>query len=344
VDCQTTTPVTVQIEKLIRDERLRFRVPHSHVGPDAEEHTIDRYREAFADYEGWGLFPPITVVELTQAHEFDAIQTERDQRIGVKPKKLKYAKGAKVLVGGFTRCMAATLAGVLDCPANVVLGTWDDAVEMAWIENSRHDGRARTKQELRDVIRSIEAVFPDLSEHEVARKAGCNRSAVWRARQAEKEASEAPIDTDDPGKSMKGGKISSTQSAEVERDLWGRPIASAKIREQFACVPVVLDKKKRISSLMAEIAKLKQGPDGTAKCHEPGMVNVDVPKLFATVTEALDEMTDVVPWIVCPECDGDNPLCERCCGRGWITKLHAEDLPPNLEKKARKWMSDRSKD
>lgn len=344
MDCQTAAHKTVPIEKLIRDERLRFRVPHSHVGPDAEEHTIERYREAFADYGGWGLFPPITVVELTQPHEFDPVQSERDQRVGVKRKRGKYAAGSQVLVGGFTRCMAATLAGVLEANANVVSGTWEDAVKIAWSENARHDGRKRTSEELRDVIRSIEAAHPDLSERDVAILAGCNRSAVWRARQAEKAASvtTAPADSGSPADAMKSSTKQSGTDLDVVRDLWGRPLLNNHLREQFHCVPSVLEKTKRISSLVAEIAKLKQGPDGTSKCFEPGMIFVDVGAAMLTIMDALDTVSGSIPWIVCPQCDANDAACEMCNSRGWVTKAQAEDLPPNLEKIARKWMSNRT--
>jgi hypothetical protein len=344
MDCPTMESAIVPIEKLIRDERLRFRVPHSHLGPDAEEQTIERYREAFSDYGGWGLFPAITIVELSEPHEFDAVQTERDQRVGVKRKRCKYPAGSQILVGGFTRCMAATLAGVLESSANIVRGTWDDAVKMAWQENARHDGRKRTSEELRDVIRSIESAHPDLSEHAVAKLAGCNRSAVWRARQAKKTFQESisPEDSDSPADAMRSKTRQAGQESDVVRDLWGRPLLTNQLREQFNCVPSVLERKKRISSLIAEIAKLKQGPSGTEKCFEPGMVFVDVGSAMLTIMEALDGVTDCIPWIVCPQCDANDAACEMCNSRGWITKRQAEDLPPNLEKKARKWMADRT--
>lgn len=315
----------VPIDSLIRDETLRFRF--NGMGDASHEATIERYADAMQEYGGWGEFPPATVVRLTQS-------------ASPRP-NTSHAAGSLVLVGGYSRTSAAVVAGFPEATATIVNGTWQDALSLAWSENTTH-GRPRSSAELWQVVCSIKLIHPKATLDQIGKMAGCGKSAVWRVQQrygieipepAPKKVEASPKQMTDRG-TVKG-KMADV----VTRDLWGRPL-EGRMRELFAVVPIVIETCQKIHNLVVGLAERKHGKDGAEKCLEPGLRHVEVNDAVQKAFDLSDEIQSSIPWIVCPACDGEE--CDLCNDRGWLTKSQVENLEPRLEKKAKKWAQDRS--
>lgn len=348
--------LVLSLAALIRDDRLRYRVRLPYIDDDSP--AVERYADAMEEYGGWGEFPAILAVQLTEAHK-----GEIDLPNG-KRQRVRYPAGEFVLVGGFTRCAAADRRGIVDVPAVVHAGTWEDARRMAWAENSRH-GRPRTRDDLKAVVLSIRYEHPELSYREVAELARTDKNAVWRiVTDLEKEEKDAelerakgrkpaPCETERPEEAILASRpVSTSQPRHVERDFYGRPIPHmGRLQERFAAVPKAIRVTKSIREEIVTLAAMKHGAEGAEECLTPGLADLDVNAIAMKVLALMDEVNDGLPWIVCPKLEfkiGDlfptHDDCDLCGGKGTLTKVQAERLPPALEKKASRWMGDRSGD
>jgi hypothetical protein len=324
--------VTISLTDLIRDNRLRYRMPAQDEGY-SQEAAVERYREAFEEYGGWGSFPPLKVLKLAQ------------QCPGREP-GTSYYVGSLILVGGYTRVEAAEWAAIEVAPCDVVHGTWADALALAWTENTTH-GRPRTHAELVLVVADIRRMYPDWSLSRVATAAGCHKSAVWRIDQAKKREDEGskPDGEVDPEDTFAGQKTKPRQVVnQVSRDMWGRPLPASLV-PLFEPLPDLIAATKRIEREIDSILKLKHGPDGSwkAKQQPAGLRNADLTTAHTTIRDALLTVRGQVPFIVCPGCDGKDG-CEVCEERGYLYQEDVEHLEPDLEQRAKAYMFDRGAD
>lgn len=318
-------PVTLPLSDVVRDERLRFRDRfHSIIG------VREQYADAMREAGGWGEFPPALCVELTAPHSFGR-ERVNDRGVGEFVTET-YPAGTAVLVGGFTRCAAAEAAGVAEVPAELEPGTWDDALKLAWSQNSRH-GKPRSADELRAVLASIhqDDKYSALAERAVAELAGCSRASVNRYRRDLDEAAES---RGGPAASSaaKPAKIDATTFTLSLKDRWGRPVP-AHLRPAFEAGPDLDRFAARIRDVAKGVAVLKHGPDGRDACAAPGLLLLDAKRLAAGLLTLANEVDERCPWIVCPTCAG--PGCPKCGDRGWLPRRDVADLSAPLERKAR---------
>jgi hypothetical protein len=316
---------TLKIADLVRDDRLRFR-DNMH----AASGVVDVYREAMIDYGGWGEFEPIVVCELTAIRQGKIETQARCGKTGADP--AVYVPGTLLLVGGYTRCEAADAAGVLAAPAVVHSGDWEYALQLAWHQNSRH-GRPRSTDELRQVLTSIhqQARWAEAGERVVAELAGCSRATVNRFRAelkkikelAEKQPEPQPIRRDSKG-----------AFAPALRDKWQRPVPLS-LRAAFEVNADLDSRTKSIRNNVIDLARLKHGVEGKAKCLNPGLIELNLERVAKLLLEAADLIDCQRPFVICPHCDAAG--CSHCHDRGWLTRPQAEQLPAALEKKAQSY-------
>lgn len=325
---------TLRLAELVRDERLRYRDTRL-IAP-----VVKRYTEAFDDYKdagsGWGQFPPVTVMRLAEPHRWreedaDAIKRIRASgEIRVKDVPLvdrEYPAGSLLLVGGFTRTEAAELAGLQECPACVYDGTWEDAHRLAWLENTRH-GAARTERDTEIVLTAIHARgdHRDKSEREIAVLAGCSRSAVNRYRAEVRRQTELNQGT---------LPFSDKTVAKKVRDAWGREVPEP-LHGEFRIRSQVLKSVEQLRKWSNALIALKYSGE---QVKEPGLARVDVRDIAAELLARADQIESLIPFLVCPDCDGSGRAgkdrCELCKGEGLILQSAAVDLPPESERKAR---------
>lgn len=295
----------------------------------------ERYAEAMRDYDGWGEFPPITCVELTEQHKFrvEDVQVRGKSNAGWKT----YPAGSLILVGGFTRTEAATLAGVMEAPATVHTGNWDLALRLAWQENSLH-GKPRTSDEIKQVLQSIHQIpeYAALGERDVAGLARCSRATVGRFRRALEETrrqATEQVDVEPPARpaSAKTDSQGDATFTASLKDKWHRPVPP-HLRQCFEVNHQLDLTAKRLRDAVQELGRLKHGPDGTEKCLAPGLIALDLAPVSRSLLTAADLVDSNRPFLVCPYCDGAE--CDRCNGRGWLTRPESEHLPPAIERKA----------
>lgn len=157
------------MDEITLDTRLQFRQGTGPYGCDRD--VIERYAQEMRDGT---LFPPIEVVELSEAFE-------------------EYDAGTLLLVGGFTRFCAAKQAGLSELDTHVRPGSWNDARCLAFKQNATH-GKPRSTLELKAVIAAIDEQYPGKSVREVAQMAGCSKTAVHQIRNPK------PVDQPAPSK------------------------------------------------------------------------------------------------------------------------------------------------
>jgi hypothetical protein len=326
----STRTATLKIADLVRDDRLRFRdFMHGASG------IVDVYREAMVDYGGWGDFDPIVVCELTAICKAKVV-TGENQYGKVFTQEVTYVPGSMLLVGGFTRCEAADAASVLAAPAVIHSGDWEHALQLAWQQNSRH-GRPRSTDELRQVLCSIhqQPQYGDAGEREVAALAGCSRATVNRFRAELKKIKEQVDSQPQPipvQRDSKGGFAASL------RDKWQRPVPQ-HLRHAFEINADLDTRANSIRKNVTDLGKLKHGPDGDAKCLNPGLTELNLERVAKLLLEAADLIDCQRPFVICPHCDAVG--CSHCSDRGWLTRPQAEQLPAALEKKAQSYFTRR---
>lgn len=110
----------VTLTEVELNEALQMRA----VDPPPEE-----YEELLRKDRGEWPFPPLEIIQV-------------EERL--------------LLVSGFTRYRAAVAAGRKKAPANVVRGTWMDAVSLACGENAEHGFRRTAADKRRAIMRAIE--------------------------------------------------------------------------------------------------------------------------------------------------------------------------------------------
>lgn len=328
----TVRTTTVAVADLIRDARLRYRSPYFSAAGDAE-----RYAETMLEAvepgqpSGWGNFPPVTCVELTEKHRF---RVEEPGDFGTsKSGFVTYPAGGLVLVGGFTRTQAAGLALIEEIPALVHSGDWPLAMRLAWRENADH-GKPRSSDEIKSVLQSIHQIaeYAALGERAVADMAGCSRATVNRFRRELEHARQRATDELSPTKSASGPTRSGDgQFVASVKDKWHRPVPT-HLRNHFE-VNYDLDRyAKRIRDVVLELGRLKHGVEGKDTCLSPGLSVLDLPQLSRALLKSADDVDCYRPFLVCPFCDGSE--CDQCGHRGWLTRPESERLPPAMERKA----------
>ena len=334
------TAKTVFLRDVAADPLLRFRIE-----PEDETNArVAEYAEAMADYEGWGEFPPLEAVQLTE-------QEAHESLIDGKTRKVGYPAGTLILVGGFTRSAAALKQGIEKAPANFRPGTWHDAQALAWAENLH--GKPRTMYDKMAVIESVRkhhALNSDkpIGPRGIAKLTRIPKSTVERLLkeldqpEPPSTPSTCPADSPDPASAMRSPRpVSDTQGRIVERDMWNRPIAFAsRLRTTFEATSEALKVTRRSMGSFLRLLAANHGRDGSAECLMPGMKGVELKGIADAIFGQLERLESSVPWIVCPACDGseDAGECKTCRDRKYLTRPQLDDLTPNLERKARRWV------
>lgn len=317
----------VRLDEFVRDNRLRYR------GPLANDRQSD-YQEIMAEI-GWGEFPPLKLLRLTEPHEWTEEQETEFGRPGKKLKK-HYDEGTLLLIGGFTRALAADAAELASAPAVIEAGDWNDALLLAWHENSTH-GRPRDRDEIRAVLDSIHD-HPDyrkLGEREIARMAGCSRATVNRYRSESRKKTERINATASP-----------TLLAKIVplKDAWGRDVPEI-LEDDFRAVTPARKLIQNLRECATKLLILKYGDAIGTQVKEPGLERIDVKDFEANMLQWADQSDGALPFLVCPHCDGEgvfkdaatkkNNRCETCTGNGYLLRHQADTLKPEEERKAR---------
>lgn len=331
---------TIKIASLYRHPRFRCRALPVEVL--AEE--LPALREAFEDAgPGWGDVDPILVGRLSEGYSSKA---DPSPFTAVLANAITVRKGTLVLIGGYTRVHIAESLGIEWAEAIVRDVTWAQALELAWGENARH-GTRRGEQDTQLVLDQIHAI-PALAakpEREVAKLASCSRTTVNRYRQtlkAIKDAANAPAGGRIP--SPAPTKPTSTQSTfggpALYRDTWGREVPEA-LNESFRCVQPARSMADRIRKCAYDLRSLKYGSENSTVVREVGLSRVDVLEIAGELCAHADGIDANLPFLVCPQCegDGDNRAgCKLCKGLGYLLRAATDELPADLERKARDQM------
>ena len=330
---------TIKIASLYRHPRFRCRIHPVEVLAD----EFPLLREKFAETGEWGDVEPILVGRLSEGYSSKA---DPSPWTSVLAHPITVRKGTLVLIGGYTRVHIAESQKVEWAKAVVRDVTWSEALELAWCENAHH-GTRRLGLELDLVLSWIHEIpaHAAKSTREVAKLAACSHMTVMRYRQAQaaiKEAANSPT----------GGRIPSpaptkptlTQSTfggpALYRDTWGREVPDC-LNESFRCVQPARSMADRIRKCAYDLRALKYGAENSTVVREVGLSRVDVLEIAGELCAHADGIEANLPFLVCPQCegDGDNRAgCKLCKGLGYLLRAATDELPADLERKARDQM------
>lgn len=303
-------PYDVAVEELVLDERLQFRQGSGPYGTDKE--TIERYAECMKDGK---QFPELEVIELTEAFE-------------------EYEVATLLVVGGFTRTIAAKHARVGTLLCRVREGTWQDARIAAFRQNGDH-GKPRTSKEINAVIAAIEEEYPGKSVRDVARMANCSHGAVYRFRKPPEPTTtatpvqeEPPTEEDTPVLSAPPVLDEDDTSLDIpaDADIEDEPVDldTPHVPDPFAKIR----RGRRIALQIAEDAKqlLKRISEWRGDLTAgSALIKYGVcEKAMQEVERHVKTMcpSHLVPKEAIDLCGGDDPSK----GQGWLHVLAAERL------------------
>lgn len=280
----------------------------------------------------WGDVEPVLVGKLTTESD---VLVESGDFPGSQAKTSTIPVGSLVLIGGYTRVSVAEQLGIKEAPAVVKVCSWQDAVRLAWQQNSRH-GTPRTEKDLRFVLDCIHAdpKYRKLSDRQIASFVGCSRATVNRYRDLFEKKNPAP----DAELAVEGAP-----SPKIYRDAWGQEIPPMLV-DSFRSVEAAKGKADRLRKIALEFVTLKYGGENSQKIKEPGMKLIDVKDVAADLYSVADMVEAALPFIVCPDCEGEGEhedgdsttCCETCKGEGYLLRAGADNLPPEYERQARK--------
>lgn len=142
-----------------------------------------------------------------------------------------------------------------------------------------------------------------------AKAVGVARSSIERARAIKKKNPAAFM-------ALKEGTVSLREAeADVVLDGMGKPVTRQKSQAAFRTRAKMVE-AARYASRARAILKECVGQPGAEELIQAGTMT----KLGA----ARQNITDQMPHIVCPDCDGvASSSCEKCTSRGWVTKSEA---------------------
>jgi hypothetical protein len=322
---------SIDIEDLVLDDRLQFRLGNGPYGTDRE--TIERYSEAMAD---GAEFPDVGVIELSEGFE-------------------EYEMATLLVYRGFHRiCAARALGkGIVDC--EVRPGTWNDARCLAFKENTTH-GKPRTAKELARVLEAIDKDYPNLSVRQLAAMAGCSHGSVQRWKKPEAASSkkvtpppppppppsQEPVDDKEPEDWDEEDVVTLPEQSEEQVD--DEPEAndppqdseSEEPEEEESVDPYAIVKHARqeadelvsiLRNVLKRVERMKQGQGGARIKY--GVVE-------KAIEEARRHLDQFAPSIIVPseviESLGKDPTD----GQGWLHKLGGSRLDPDILAKCQK--------
>jgi hypothetical protein len=230
------------LDELILDEELYLR-------DRLDDFTVERYADA------WERLPPVTVFEV---------------------------EGRYLLADGFHRHAAAVMLNRRTIPAEIRIGTFEDALDFVSSVNLFH-GLPLTRAERRRAVEVKLRIHPDWSDRRLAEGMAVGRELIAKVRRQLVEAGQVPGDVGrigSDGKTYSAGREAKAPKAkpappEEPRERPGRPA----FEEPAAPAPV---------PTRAEVGDKKVAPT------PPGTVSV------STINEMLEMMArqimEVVTW------------------------------------------------
>lgn len=347
---------TLMLSDVVWEKRLQHR--SDQIGGSFKRTTVEAYAETMTDTLGWGEFPPLTVIELTEPVTLKKEEFNRFSPDDSDWKETTYAVGTLIGIGGWHRSQAAAMTGIDDAPVRLWRGSWADALVLSWKENSNH-GQPRTHDEIQTILHQIHIFHPqyrELSAPQVAKIVGTSRATVIRYRAKQRELEEAakrpqPVTPPSAG-SLPFGSTSSSGSSgrSVYRDAWGREVPE-RLVEKFRAVDRAKTKAAQIRQLGEDLLQLTYGSDtGSNELKEPALERVPIRDIHADLCHLADNVILAnLPHLICPECDGEGVIdpdritkarCEVCLGEGEITRSQSDGLTPAQERLAKAWASE----
>jgi hypothetical protein len=325
----------LKIDRLTADERLQHREDAKNFPGCANPELAAEYAEAI---KAGAKFPPVKIV---------------------------HDKGAKTywLYDGFHTVAATEKAGKPQVEADIVEGTFEDALRLSWLSNTTH-GTRRKWGDLKNVLTSYYSSGnkKNTAAREVAKATGISEAWIKRVRaeleeggyfraNSENTPGEAS-GTDTTGGEGGGG---ATTKPEAEKRGRGRPPGPGKRKKAGKGKPQ------------------DNGHDGEpadsgqpVKDQEGNTVPDDIRHIFKTLKPVLESLMDKfnecrdalrsvekdtawiahakakeaaeawlsavasgLPHAVCPACKGAK--CERCRKVGYLPEAHYLDLTRELE-------------
>lgn len=246
------------------------------------------------------------------------------------------------LADGFHRVEAAKQTGATEIACHVHLGTRRDAVEFALGANTKH-GIRRTAADKRLAAQIALSKFPGLSDRAIAelckvsvpivsdvRKNSGVNSDTCEPPQTETAAQIAP-----PGKRLgRDGKwypakrASSGPPMERPKDATGWQIPTELFKYWY--------RRDEAQELLSTISKLRSQLRAKQEEKDPFYVELNFASILANLDQAYANAKTVMPYAVCPICQGMTPdRCRQCKGRGLISEFLWNHTVPQETKDSR---------
>src|SRR5579864_1407744 len=173
------------VDELILDEELYLR-------DKLDDYTVERYADA------WERMPPVTVFQVEKRY---------------------------LLADGFHRHAAAVMLNKRKIPAEIRVGTLEDALDFVSTVNLFH-GLPLTRAERRRAVEVKLKLHPDWSDRRLSENMGIGRELIAKVRRQLIEAGEVPGDL---GRIGSDGK---TYSAGIPREPGARAPKGKEVREE----------------------------------------------------------------------------------------------------------------
>jgi hypothetical protein len=325
----------LKIDKLTADPRLQHRQDAKDFPGCANPELAAEYAEAI---KAGAKFPPVKAVHDKEARAY-------------------------WLFDGFHTVAASDKAGKPQVEAEVVEGTFDDALRLSWGSNSTHGAR-RNGADMANVLRSLFAADPkmirrplreltalthispgyisrirtEVAEEFAAKKEmqpeaavpvseGENGDGAQAAAPAEKRGRGRPPG---PGKRRKAGK--GKDKSQDNGHHGGTPADNSKPLKDEEGSPVPDDLRYVFLTVGPSLTRIM---DRLNECRDDlHAVEEAAPWVaHARAKEAAEAWLSAIagglPYAVCPACKGER--CERCRQTGYAPEAHYHDLQRELE-------------
>jgi hypothetical protein len=251
-------------------------------------------------------------------------------------------KDGLLIADGLHRLTALKKSGVQAVICEVREGGPADLFK-ASIQGNLHHGVRRTTADKRESVITAIGVFHEMADMKIAELCAVSHSTVAQVRkELETKGKIKPRETiktqdgkDRPAKinhpsvaARKATPASPDKAKTVVVDDTGYPVPDKAMP--------AWNRKLEAEQLVGVLTNLRHGLMKSAKAKDFLFVEVNMSALVLEIDAAEDRLARIVPYAVCPMCQGKlTDKCKCCDGRGVISKFKYETGVPEDVKKAR---------
>lgn len=242
-----------------------------------------------------------------------------------------------LLADGLHRLSAMTALKYKTAIANVVKGTYEEALSFALRANERH-GIRRTHADKRKCIEQAVQQWPKHSNNQIAEICAVDKNTVKAVREGMEE--QGTVKPEPIRETKDGKKVSASRSTSPKSLVVNSP-AESRGGDKDSMGTVIPDyamqfwvRGPEVKEVLETISTLIKFIRSSQKAEDLMYSEVNFSAAIADLDKVWTNLQTAVPYAVCTQCQGHpqsqpNGECRLCKGKGLISKFRWDTVVPS---------------